>query len=87
AEPHDEAKAPTGPVSEETEKLRAALGGAENILQSQPIAETRLLVRLRDNGRIQDDAVRAMGLNVFIPKKGKDVHILVGLEPDRFAGL
>ena len=74
-------------VTELTEKLRMALGGANNIVKSQSIAETRLLVTLRDNGLIHPEDIRGLGLNVFIPKTDGDVHVLVGLHPERFAAL
>ena len=71
-------------VPPEVLALRSALGGAENILKSQPKAETRLLVTLRDNSFLNAQAIREMGLNVFIPKEGGDVHVLTGLHPERF---
>jgi PTS system glucose-specific IIC component len=69
---------------QERENLRNILGGAANIVTFEPIARTRLLVKLHDNNLIKSDLADATGMTVFIPKRGGDVQVIVGKHPERF---
>lgn len=71
----------------EMENLRNVLGGAANIVKAEPIAQTRLLVTLRDNNLIKSDLAASTGMTVFVPKRGGDVQVIVGRHPERFGAL
>lgn len=83
---HEEAPVPDATPAE-LENLRNALGGADNIVKAQPVAQTRLLVTLRDNTLIKEGLAEAAGVNIFSPKEGKDVQVIVGRHPERFHAL
>ena len=69
------------------ERLRAALGGAQNIASAVPAARTRLLVELKDKKALDRDALEKMGFAVFEPGEGRALQIIVGLDSERFSGL
>jgi PTS system glucose-specific IIC component len=73
---------PEAPESE-LENIRFALGGKGNIVSAAPLAKTRLAVTLRDRNLVRSSA----GLTLFVPQKGNEVHVLVGLHPERYRGL
>lgn len=72
---------------EQLDALRQALGGKENILSSEIWAKTRLLLKLKDKSLIQPEKASTAGLTIFVPKEGDFVHVIVGLHPERYAGL
>lgn len=72
---------------ETIENLRNALGGADNIVSVEPMARTRLLVKLKDNAKIKPGLAEAAGLTLFTPKEGDEVHVLVGPHPERFRAM
>lgn len=72
---------------EETEKLRAALGGISNIVSARPAAKTRLLVTVKDVKQVKPETLREDNISIFIPDKGNEIHVLPGVHPERFRSL
>ncbi len=71
----------------ELDALRRALGGAANIIGLAAAARTRLLVRLKDRALMRPEEARAAGLELFVPERGDEVQVLVGLNPERYRAL
>jgi glucose PTS system EIICB or EIICBA component len=63
----------------------AGLGGALNIIRVDHCAETRLRVVVREEGQIQEPALRAAGVAGVVRFDGKVLHLLVGLNADQYA--
>ena len=83
-----ETRAPTSPgtaASNAAPALVAALGGAGNILELELRAMTRLRVRLRDAGLVDDAALRAAGAVGIMRLDGGIVHVIVGTAADEYA--
>jgi PTS system glucose-specific IIC component len=94
AEVESVAEAASGPAaaappiaSAELEILRDLLGGPGNIVSAKPLAKTRLVVKVRSQAEIQKDQAAAKGYLIFAPAKGDEIHVLVGLGPERYLGL
>ncbi|MCG7400710.1 MULTISPECIES: PTS glucose transporter subunit IIBC [Caballeronia] len=68
------------------EKIRAALGGAANILKLEPLAATRLRVALGDASRLDGAALKAAGVPATQPLANGEVDLIVGLEAESLAG-
>ncbi|SAK58959.1 PTS system N-acetylglucosamine-specific transporter subunit IIBC [Caballeronia glebae] len=68
------------------EKIRAALGGAANILKLEPLAATRLRVALSDASRLDGAALKAAGVPATQALDNGEVDLLVGLEAENLAG-
>ena len=68
------------------EKIRAALGGAANILKLQPLAATRLRVALGDASRLDAAGLKAAGVPATQPLSNGEVDLIVGLEAENLAG-
>ncbi|SPB13749.1 PTS system N-acetylglucosamine-specific transporter subunit IIBC [Caballeronia novacaledonica] len=68
------------------EKIRAALGGAANILKLEPLAATRLRVALGDASRLDGAALKAAGVPATQALSNGEVDLIVGLEADNLAG-
>lgn len=85
------AGAKASPVPEasgqELDILRDILGGVDNIVSLAAAAQTRLLVRLKDEGKLKPEAAAQAGLALFKPDKGEEVQVLVGLHPERYRAL
>ncbi|MDR1038929.1 MAG: PTS glucose transporter subunit IIBC [Deltaproteobacteria bacterium] len=86
-----ETEAAAGPLPEapegELKIIRLALGGRENIISSEPIAKTRLAVILKDRSLLRPDIAAKLPVNFFVPKEGSEIHVLVGLRPERYKSL
>jgi PTS system glucose-specific IIC component len=74
-------------TSKELEDLRELLGGAGNIASVEPIAATRLQVRLNDRTLIKRDAENESGFAFLVPRKSDSVQVIVGPHPERFSAL
>ncbi|MDR3155111.1 MAG: PTS glucose transporter subunit IIBC [Deltaproteobacteria bacterium] len=86
--PAGEAKAEAPPATEaEKEAVFSALGGRGNILSASPGGKTRLLAKLKDPALASDEAARRAGLALFRPGKGDEIHVIVGLNPERYGSL
>ncbi|KAK48337.1 PTS glucose transporter subunit IIBC [Caballeronia sp. LZ029] len=68
------------------EKIRAALGGAANILKLEPLAATRLRVALGDASRLDGAALKAAGVPATQALANGEVDLIVGLEAENLAG-
>ncbi|WP_250436563.1 PTS glucose transporter subunit IIBC [Caballeronia sp. ATUFL_F2_KS9A] len=68
------------------EKIRAALGGAANILKLEPLAATRLRVALGDASRLDGAALKAAGVPATQPLANGELDLIVGLEAENLAG-
>ncbi|KDR32309.1 MULTISPECIES: PTS glucose transporter subunit IIBC [Caballeronia] len=68
------------------EKIRAALGGAANILKLEPLAATRLRVALGDASRLDGAALKAAGVPATQPFANGELDLIVGLEAENLAG-
>ncbi|MDR1044400.1 MAG: PTS glucose transporter subunit IIBC [Candidatus Adiutrix sp.] len=72
---------------EDIERVRKILGGADNITAVTAAARTRLLVKVKDRSRLLFDQALEAGWELFVPEKGEEVQLLVGLHPERFRAL
>ncbi|MFM0725145.1 PTS glucose transporter subunit IIBC [Paraburkholderia strydomiana] len=68
------------------EKIRAALGGASNIIKLDALAATRLRVELSDVSRIDAAALKAAGVPATQALKNGAIDLLVGLGAENLAG-
>ncbi|MFM0721212.1 PTS glucose transporter subunit IIBC [Paraburkholderia strydomiana] len=68
------------------EKIRAALGGAGNIIKLDALAATRLRVELSDVSRIDAAALKAAGVPATQALKNGAIDLLVGLGAENLAG-
>jgi PTS system glucose-specific IIC component len=68
------------------EKIRAALGGAANILKLEPLAATRLRVALGDASRLDAPALKAAGVAATQALGNGEMDLIVGLEAENLAG-
>lgn len=81
-----EADAPDGAALEErTRRFVSALGGAGNIRGAEAVAMTRLRVTVRDEARVDQAALRAAGAHGVMVADPGVVHVLVGIEAERYA--
>jgi PTS system glucose-specific IIC component len=83
------AKSPARPAVEYTSRtstagdraraaaMRAALGGAENIVRVEPIAVTRLRVQVRDSTKVDERALEAAGAAGVLRISDAVLHIVV----------
>jgi PTS system glucose-specific IIC component len=71
----------------ELKVIRLALGGLDNIVSSVPLAKTRLAVALKDRSLMRPEMAAKLRVDFFVPKEGSEIHILVGLHPERFHAL
>ena len=68
------------------DKIRAALGGAANILKLEPLAATRLRIALGDASRLDAAALKAAGVPATQALSNGEVDLIVGLEAADLAG-
>ncbi|SAL28702.1 PTS system N-acetylglucosamine-specific transporter subunit IIBC [Caballeronia cordobensis] len=68
------------------EKIRAALGGAANIVKLEPLAATRLRVALGDASRVDAAALKAAGVPATQSLGNGEMDLIVGLEAENLAG-
>ncbi|BCJ05417.1 N-acetyl-D-glucosamine phosphotransferase system transporter [Pseudomonas sp. RtIB026] len=55
-----------------------ALGGRENVLEAQCVASSRVRVRVRDEGKVEQERLAALGCQGVSPQAGGVWHLLVG---------
>ncbi|SAK56451.1 PTS system N-acetylglucosamine-specific transporter subunit IIBC [Caballeronia fortuita] len=89
----DAANAPVAAIAQDSaqqkaraEKIRAALGGAANIVKLEPLAATRLRVALGDASRLDGAALQAAGVPATQTLANGEVDLIVGLEAENLAG-
>lgn len=82
--PHATATAPTAaPAPHATHSVAAsawleALGGRDNLLEAQCVATSRVRVRVRDEGKVEQERLVALGCLGVSPQAGGVWHLLVG---------
>jgi len=62
-----------------------ALGGEDNIVSVEPIAETRVRVEVRDGSLVDVEALRRAGLRGAVQVAPGVWHLIAGLEADQYA--
>ncbi|MDR1036289.1 MAG: PTS glucose transporter subunit IIBC [Deltaproteobacteria bacterium] len=67
--------------------IRLALGGEDNIVKAEPLAKTRLGVILKDRSLLRPELAEKLPVSFFVPREGEEIHIVVGLHPERYAAL
>ena len=70
-------------MTSKAEKILAALGGADNIVEIEPCI-TRLRTEVKDGALVDELALKAAGAHGVI-KAGKVVQVVVGPEADNLA--
>lgn len=55
-----------------------ALGGRENVLEAQCVASSRVRVRVRDEGKVEQERLAALGCQGVSPQAGGVWHLVVG---------
>ncbi|HEU4714923.1 MAG TPA: PTS glucose transporter subunit IIBC [Pyrinomonadaceae bacterium] len=63
----------------------AALGGAANIEEIESCAETRLRLKVHDEGSVDEAALREAGAWGLMRVAGRTMHLLVGLHAEGYA--
>jgi len=65
--------------------ILASLGGAGNVQQAEPAAETRLRVTVADASKLDEAALTAAGVQGVLHLPENVLHLLVGLNADQYA--
>ncbi|MFT4221102.1 MAG: PTS transporter subunit EIIB [Microbacterium sp.] len=63
----------------------AALGGEDNIVEVQPIAETRIRVEVKDSSPVDVEALQRAGLTAAVEVSPGVWHLVAGLTADQYA--
>ncbi len=71
--------------SNQAKQWVAALGGEDNIVGVEPIAETRVRVEVRDDALVDADALRRAGLSGAVQVSPGVWHLVAGLEAGQYA--
>lgn len=71
--------------AEQAERLRQALGGKDNLLESGQVAVTRLRVRLRKSDLLKRSLLQELGARDVQDLGGDVFHVLVGPESARWS--
>ncbi len=71
--------------TDQAEKLRQALGGKDNILESSQVAVTRLRLRLRQSQLLKKELLQELGARDVQDLGGEVFHVLVGPESARWS--
>ncbi|MDR2406358.1 MAG: PTS glucose transporter subunit IIBC [Deltaproteobacteria bacterium] len=83
-----EKKEEVGPATAaEKQAVVASLGGKDNIVSVKPLAQTRLLAKLKDPSLVDTTLAQKAGLYLFKPKTGDEVQVIVGQNPERYGNL
>ncbi|MEO1147315.1 MAG: glucose-specific PTS transporter subunit IIBC [Cyanobacteria bacterium J06638_22] len=72
-------------AAEKAQRMIAALGGANNIRIVDPVALTRLRVEITDAGAVNDDALKAAGIEAMMRVQEQVLHLVVGLNAEQYA--
>ena len=68
-------------MSKKADKIFAAIGGGENIVEMEPCA-TRVRITVRDPDKVDDAALKAAGAHGVV-RKDKTVDVVVGMKADQ----
>jgi PTS system N-acetylglucosamine-specific IIC component len=63
--------------------LLSALGGRENVRETEAVASSRLRVKVADGKAVDEAAIRALGLRGVARPADDLVHLVVGLEAEQ----
>jgi PTS system glucose-specific IIC component len=77
--------APRAEASRAAMAIVAALGGARNILEIDARAITRLRVKVRDTGLVNEQALRSAGAHAVMRLNGGVLHLIIGPAADEYA--
>lgn len=88
-----QAKPPTAPEQrcveplppEQTTRLLAALGGAANVLDSRPVAVTRVRVKVRRSEQVQTRLLQQLGVRAVQSVGDGVFHLIVGQDSARWS--
>lgn len=61
------------------------LGGRENVVKVDAVAETRLRVKVRNTGVIDENVLKEAGISGFVVVGDGTLHLLAGLNADQYA--
>lgn len=75
----DEVIAAADPVAGLSAEIVAALGGVDNLKSRQPVALTRVRVALRDEARVDRQALSVAGVAGVMPLGDGVLHLITGL--------
>jgi glucose PTS system EIICB or EIICBA component len=75
----------TGPQRDTATRIIMALGGAPNVRELQAAALTRLYVVVGDAAKIDDDALKAAGVQGIWRVESDVLHLVVGLKAEALA--
>ena len=70
---------------EKARGIISGLGGRDNIVQVDAVAETRLRVKVHDTSRVDDDVLTEHGVAGTVVVGEGTVHLLAGLNADQYA--
>ncbi len=76
---------PSAPVSVDRSEWMSALGGDDNVLEIKLVAVTRLRVHLKDSGKINREALTALGAEGLMPLEGNILHLIIGIHAVDYA--
>ena len=62
-----------------------ALGGPENVLEVEPVAQTRVRVRVQDDALVDTEALARAGLPAALQVEPGLWHLIAGLDADQYA--
>jgi PTS system glucose-specific IIC component len=77
---------PNAPARRDSNAIRAALGGTQNIVQIDVAALTRLRVQVRDLNAVDERALEAAGADGMMRISSDVVHVIVGPDAEQLAG-
>jgi PTS system glucose-specific IIC component len=80
-----EPRAPDPEVARNGSRIIGALGGATNIAEVRLCAATRLRLTLVDEGAVDEAALRSAGAWGIMRVADRTLHLLLGLDADRYA--
>lgn len=63
----------------------AALGGPENVTQTDAVAETRLRVEVKDSAKVDQEALKSAGLPGAVQVSSNLWHLVVGSDANQYA--
>ena len=61
------------------------LGGRDNIVKVDAVAETRLRVKVKDTSVVDEDVLKSAGITGFVVLGEGMLHLIAGLNADQYA--
>jgi PTS system glucose-specific IIC component len=72
-------------AGERAQGFLLGLGGVKNVAKVEAVAETRLRVVVRDDGRVREADLEKAGVGAIMRLPGRIVHLIVGANADQYA--